>query len=112
MNKNSKTETASQKPVQTVLPSTSINGNLTAKPDRTNSSGDGSYDATVDSEVMEYGEMNLQDAKESGYTDEEGKAVDMAKQDVKGSPTGAYTDIGAGRSSAIHHENKNTQDRH
>lgn len=49
----------------------------------------------------DYGQMNVQDAKESGYTDEEGNAVSKAKEDVKGSPTGAYTDVGAGRSSAV-----------
>ena len=50
---------------------------------------------------MDYPEMNEQDAKISGYTDRKGQAVDMAKKNVKGSPTGAYTDIGAGRSSVV-----------
>ncbi|KYG66977.1 hypothetical protein AZI86_08115 [Bdellovibrio bacteriovorus] len=56
-------------------------------------------------EKIDYGTMNLDDAIESGYTDEEGHAVSMAKHDVEGSPTGAFTDIGAGRSSVVkkHH---------
>lgn len=45
---------------------------------------------------------NLEDAKISGYTDEKGHAVSKARKDRVGSPTGAYTDIGAGRSSAVH----------
>lgn len=48
------------------------------------------------------GEMNEADARASGYIDNQGKAVEMAKPDVNGSPTGAYTDIGAGRSSVVH----------
>lgn len=55
---------------------------------------------------LEYGEMNEADARASGYTDEQGHAVSMAKKDVKGIPTGALTDIGAGRSSAVHHEDR------
>ena len=62
--------------------------------------------------AFEYGEMNLQDAKESGYTDENGNAVSKARKDVEGSPTGAYTDIGAGRSSAVHHRDDKDKDRH
>lgn len=62
---------------------------------------------------MEFGEMNLADAKESGYTDENGKAVSKARKDVEGSPTGAYTDIGAGRSSVVHpHGSKNKDGHH
>lgn len=53
---------------------------------------------------LDYGEMNEADAHDSGYTDSEGRAVSKAKKDVKGDPTGALTDIGAGRSSAILHE--------
>lgn len=57
--------------------------------------------------AMDFGEMNEEDARESGYMDENGKAVSKARHDVEGSPTGAYTDIGAGRSSAVHqHEAK------
>ncbi|KHD89209.1 MAG: hypothetical protein OM95_05185 [Bdellovibrio sp. ArHS] len=51
---------------------------------------------------MNYGKMNEHDARASGYTNKQGHAVDMAKPDVKGSPTGALTDIGAGRSSVVH----------
>ncbi len=52
------------------------------------------------------GEMNVSDAKESGYINESGKAAEKAKEDVLGIPTGAYTDIGAGRSSAVKHAQK------
>jgi hypothetical protein len=45
---------------------------------------------------------NERDARESGYMDAEGKAVELAKPDVEGSPTGALTDIGRGRSSVVH----------
>ncbi len=51
---------------------------------------------------MDYGDMNPEDAAESGYTDASGHAVDMSRPDVEGSPTGAYTDVGAGRSSVVH----------
>lgn len=51
--------------------------------------------------AFEYGEMNEKDAKESGYTDKEGHAKSMAKKDVEGSPTGAYTDVGHGRSGVV-----------
>jgi len=50
---------------------------------------------------LDFGEANEADARDSGYTDSEGHAVSMAEKDVKGDPTGALTDIGAGRSSAI-----------
>ena len=56
---------------------------------------------TSESDDSIYGEMNERDAKISGYTDENGHAVSMAKHDVKGSPTGSFTDIGAGRSSVV-----------
>jgi hypothetical protein len=39
----------------------------------------------------------------------QGHAVSMAKKDVKGSPTGAYTDIGAGRSSVVISKKENEQ---
>lgn len=56
-------------------------------------------------EKIDYGTMNLEDAKTSGYTDEAGNAISKATPDIEGSPTGAFTDIGAGRSSAVrkHH---------
>ncbi|WP_374030148.1 hypothetical protein [Bdellovibrio bacteriovorus] len=47
------------------------------------------------------GRASERKARASGYTNKEGKAVDLAKKDVPGSPTGALTDIGAGRSSAV-----------
>jgi hypothetical protein len=75
-----------------------FNGNFTAIP----------KDVTVpsDADVMEagvdYGEMNESDARESGYVGPNGTAVEKARGDVEGSPTGAYTDVGAGRSSVVH----------
>jgi hypothetical protein len=56
--------------------------------------------------AFDYGDMNEDDAKASGYTDKKGHAKSMAKPDVKGSPTGAFTDIGAGRSSVVKHSEK------
>jgi hypothetical protein len=44
---------------------------------------------------------NIKTAQESGYTDKKGHAKGMAKTDVLGHPTGAYTDVGAGRSSVV-----------
>ncbi|WP_373998172.1 hypothetical protein [Bdellovibrio bacteriovorus] len=64
------------------------------------------------SHKMNYGKMNERDARASGYTDKQGRAVDMAKPDVEGSPTGAYTDIGAGRSSVVHPSPKKSEDPH
>ena len=59
--------------------------------------------------TRESDEQKLSDAKASGYVGKDGKAVSMAKPDVEGSPTGAFTDIGAGRSSVVkphHHKAK------
>lgn len=53
----------------------------------------------IEYKKMKYRKANLEDAKISGYTDENGNAIEMAKPDVKGHPTGALTDVGAGRSS-------------
>jgi hypothetical protein len=53
---------------------------------------------------IDYGKMNEKDAQESGYTDQNGHAVSLAKKDKPGSPTGAYTDVGAGRSSVVQSE--------
>jgi hypothetical protein len=53
--------------------------------------------------LHESDQKKLADAKALGYVGADGKAVSMAKPDVKGSPTGAYTDIGAGRSSVVKH---------
>jgi len=79
-----------------------FNGNFTAIPKEISSADQASTDADLVVTAMDYGEMNVADAHESGYTDDEGHAVAMAKEDVEGSPTGAYTDIGAGRSSVVH----------
>lgn len=59
---------------------------------------------TKDEGSIDYGNMNERDAKLAGYTDKSGHAVSMAKKDVEGHPTGAYTDVGAGRSSVVHTE--------
>jgi hypothetical protein len=58
---------------------------------------------------LEPKDANIEDAKTSGYTDENGNAVSKAKPDVTGSPTGAYTDVGEGRSSVVkpHHKDAN-----
>lgn len=73
-------------------PDDSFNGNLTAIP------------KSLDSEEtpMEYGEMNEEEARETGYVGKDGRAVEMAKPNIEGSPTGALTDVGAGRSSVVH----------
>jgi hypothetical protein len=55
-------------------------------------------------------DANLKDAKTSGYTDENGKAVSKAKSDKEGSPTGAFTDIGEGRSSVVKRHSKDITD--
>ena len=81
----------------------SLNGNYTAIPKPKNSAALESGDVDLIEEKMEFGNANESEARESGYVGDDGKAVEMAKPDVKGSPTGAYTDIGAGRSSVVHH---------
>lgn len=53
--------------------------------------------------IVKVDKKKLADAKASGYVGKNGKAVSMAKPDVVGSPTGAFTDIGAGRSSVVRH---------
>lgn len=78
--------------VPAISPNDSFNANLDAQPKENRPVEDATDVST---------EMNVKDAQESGYTDEKGHAVSMAKKDVKGSPTGGYTDIGAGRSSAV-----------
>lgn len=100
MNKDSKTTLPTS-------PNQRLNGNLTAQPKDIPQIDQGAADAEM-GPAMDYGEMNLKDAKESGYTDENGNAVDKAKPDVTGSPTGAYTDIGAGRSGTVIHHSRNT----
>lgn len=86
-----------------------LNPDVTTKIPSTNKNQTLDGDVTARSKGLELeepgpedvGEMNIPDAKASGYTDEEGKAVSKSKENVKGSPTGAYTDIGAGRSSVV-----------
>lgn len=80
---------------------TPSNGPLTARPKSRGVVPETLIDSEGPAATLDYGEMNLQDAIESGYTDEAGQAVDKAKKDKKGSPTGAWTDIGAGRSSVV-----------
>jgi hypothetical protein len=85
------------------LPDDTINANVTALPkDRQSPDQIAAEPDLAESTPMDYGDMNLKDAQESGYTDKDGKAISKAKKDVTGSPTGAYTDIGAGRSSVVH----------
>lgn len=78
-----------------------LNGNFTAIPKDMESAGEASADADLVATPMDFGDMNEADARESGYTDAEGRAVDMAKSDTEGSPTGALTDVGHGRSSVV-----------
>jgi hypothetical protein len=77
-----------------------LNENLSARPGAV-PEFPGNAESEMKGSDVEFGEMNLEDAKESGYTDEEGNAISLAKKDRQGSPTGAFTDIGAGRSSAV-----------
>lgn len=71
----------------------SLNGELTAKPHtRMQDQMETAFDSRP---------ANIEDARLSGYTDPEGKAIDMARPNVEGHHTGAYTDIGAGRSSVV-----------
>lgn len=91
-----------RKPLEPLRPEESFDENLTAKSSDALTAGDVGANADLVSGAIEYGDMNTADAKESGYIDESGKAVSKARRDKPGSPTGAYTDIGAGRSSAVH----------
>jgi hypothetical protein len=100
MNKNTETPKI-QKNEQPNLPEDSFNGNLTAIP-KDVPSANIQADPDLVATQMDYGTMNADDARESGYMDEEGHAVSTSREDVEGNPTGAYTDIGAGRSSVVH----------
>jgi len=82
-------------------PNQRLNGNLTAQPKDIPQVDEGAADTEMGAAVAENSEMKAQDAKESGYTDDKGQAISKAKPDVKGRPTGAFTDVGAGRSSAV-----------
>lgn len=84
-----------------------FNEHLTAIPKKITQVDPTAADEDLIATEVDFGEMNAADAKVSGYTDADGHAVSLAKKDKAGSPTGAYTDIGAGRSSAVVRENKN-----
>lgn len=94
------------------LPNDSINANVTAKPQSSNPILSNDTDPDAITGTLDYGKMNLHDAQESGYTDKEGHAISKAKKDVPGSPTGAYTDVGAGRSSVVHHHGADKKTNH
>lgn len=90
------------------MPEDTFNGNYSAIPTAADTpnivtSTDQNPDA------VEFGDMNEEDAVESGYTDKNGNAVSSAKPDVEGHPTGAYTDIGAGRSSVVHRQSEKSK---
>lgn len=90
-----------QVPPEETVPELGFNDNLTALPKDEVSPEAAAANADLASDALDYGEMSLEDARASGYTDEEGKAIDPARQEPVGRPTGAYTDVGAGRSSAV-----------
>lgn len=79
----------------------SLNSNLTAIPKGAASVDEAAANPDLIASEIEFGSMNEEDARESGYIAKNGKAVSKARKSKKGSPTGAYTDIGAGRSSAV-----------
>ncbi|MBC7371401.1 MAG: hypothetical protein H7326_07550 [Bdellovibrionaceae bacterium] len=87
------------------MPEDTFNGNYSAMP-KAMGTPNINKDTDIGESEIEFGEMNEEDAIESGYTGKDGKAISTAKQDVEGNPTGAYTDIGAGRSSVVHHHNE------
>jgi hypothetical protein len=91
------------------MPKDSFNANYTAIPKETTPADKASEDPDVVDNNIEYGKMNVRDAKESGYINEKGKAVSKAKRHAHDSPTGAYTDIGEGRSSVVRHRDKDQQ---
>lgn len=78
-----------------------LNGGFTAQPHQMDLQNPGTAESDMVTTEFDYGSMNEADAKASGYTDQDGHAVSKAKHDVTGSPTGAYTDVGMGRSSAV-----------
>jgi hypothetical protein len=84
-------------------PNETFNSNFTAIPKDATSEDVASVDPDVVANNIDFGEMNLEDAKASGYTDENGNAVDMAKKTHKKEEdsTGAFTDVGEGRSSVV-----------
>lgn len=84
----------------------SLNADFSAIPKKHHPEAHLPTDKELSGKKLDYGDMTLADAKRSGYTDRKGHAVEMTKKDRPGSPTGAYTDIGAGRSSVVKHELK------
>lgn len=81
----------------------SFNDNLSAKPKTS---------LSAEENATDFSEMNVKDAKDLGYTDEKGEAVSKSKKDEKGSPTGAFTDVGEGRSSVVKQASKTDADDH
>ena len=91
-----------KKNLEPLRPEESMNENFTAQPSDSLAAADVGANSDLVEGAVEYGDMNLADAKASGYTDDKGNAISKARKDRPGSPTGAYTDIGAGRSSVVH----------
>ncbi|MBX2988359.1 MAG: hypothetical protein KF802_10730 [Bdellovibrionaceae bacterium] len=54
------------------------------------------------SDGLSAGTMNEEDARESGYINDQARPRIPSRAPQQGHPTGAYTDIGAGRSSVVH----------
>lgn len=94
------------------FPKDSLNSGLTAIPKGAASVDDASADPDLVATQMDFGTSSEQEAKESGYIGEDGKAVSKARKDTEGSPTGAYTDVGAGRSSAVVHKDQSDKNHH
>jgi hypothetical protein len=88
------------------MPEDTFNGTYSAMPTPAGTPNINTGADQQDDTVLDFGEMNEEDAIESGYTDKNGKAIGKTRKDKVGSPTGAYTDIGAGRSSVVHHHEK------
>ena len=89
-----------------------LNSGLTAIPKGAASADQASADPDLVASDMDFGSTNEQEARESGYIGEDGKAVSKARPNTEGSPTGAYTDVGAGRSSAVVSKNKKDKNHH
>jgi hypothetical protein len=80
----------------------SLDGGVTARPhDLTPAEQAVQGDGSMSIDPFDYGNMNEDDARQSGYIGPNGKAVSKSIPDKGGHPTGAYTDIGAGRSSTV-----------
>ncbi|MBX3040546.1 MAG: hypothetical protein KF789_07570 [Bdellovibrionaceae bacterium] len=62
-----------------------------------------SEEIDLSSEQLDFGEMNEEEARESGYfgEDEFDRSKPLPKSHSHESPTGSLTDVGAGRSSAV-----------